>query len=75
MYQDSKNTKSVSIMQYEDSGDQSGHEYNEAGLPWQAAHSLVEGMSLPVIQEIPSYGSRHYTIPFRINLHLQNLFL
>jgi len=62
-------------MQYEDSGDQSGHEYNEAELPRQPADSLVDGMSLPVIQEIPSYGSRHYTILFRTNLHLQNLFL
>jgi len=62
-------------MQYEDSGDQSEHEYSEAGLPWQAADSLVEGMSSPVIQEIPSCGSRHYTILFRTNLHLQNLFL
>ena len=62
-------------MQHENSGDQSGHEYNEAGLPWQPADSLVEGMSLPFIQEIPSYGSRHYTILLRTNLHLQNLFL
>jgi len=62
-------------MQYEDSGDQSEHEYNEAGLPWQPADSLAKGMSLPVIQEIPFYGSRHYTILFKTNLHLQNLFL
>ena len=62
-------------MQYEDSDGQFGHEYNEAGLPWQPADFLVEGISLPVIQEIPSYGSRQYTILFRTNLHPQNLFL
>jgi hypothetical protein len=63
-------------MQYEDSGDQSEHDYKEAGLSCQPADSVVEGMSLPVnIQELPSYGSRHCTILLRNNLHLQNLFL
>jgi hypothetical protein len=60
MYQGSKNMKTVQIMQYEDSGNQSGHEHNAAGLPCQPANSLVEGMSSAVnIQELPSYESRH----------------